>query len=72
MLKEGPIVTRGPFGVYAEWASVCGVKSCVIYGRVLKHNLDKLPFNVGFRTLEYDRGFFAFIRLYLFYLFVFA
>ena len=51
-------MTRGPFGEYAEGASVCGVKSCVIYGRVLKHDLDKLPFNVGFRTLEYGRGFF--------------
>ena len=49
-------MTRGPFGKYAEGASVCGAKSYVIYDGVLKYDLDKLPFNIGFRTLEYVRG----------------
>ena len=49
-------MTGSPFGECAEGASVCGVKSYVVYDGVLKHDLDKLPFNVGFRTFEYGRG----------------
>jgi hypothetical protein len=44
------------FGEYAEGFSVCSTKGYIIYGRVLKYQLNKLAFNFRFRTFEDSWG----------------
>ena len=52
--------TQKPFGHKAEGLSYCSVEGYVIYGGVLKYQLDKLPFYFRFRTFEDGRGLVAF------------